>query len=739
VAHEERGGSEVSGGPDPDAAVEAAGARTNADDDVPSDRGRLTRVLWWCGFGIVVGLYYGAHLLPVSPGVALVLNQAAFSLPFAMSVVGSLLAARRSPGSERRFWLLLALGNTVLLASEVYYSGYMILVDVAGPKTPSLFEALNLTGAALFFVLLMSMTRPQSSSTTARIRFGADVAGVMIVCVAIVYSVIVTPLFDAYHITEPAVRLLAAVYPMIGIVMLSGTLSNIVGFKVSKWESWEKLIAIALGVFSVGLVMWPLSAVTATPGMTFSVFDIMYIGGEYLLFMATVTRLTTCAPSRMRPMPPPMALGEPARRAWTSSLVAAAMLGGIIYFVFRAYASASDPRGWAWFSIAAAALGTLLVTRTALITVENGHLFQRSVTDPLTGLYNHRYFHERLATEIEIAERYADPLSVAVLDLDDFSEANNVRGHSSSDELLVFVALCVSRACRGTDSVCRIGGDEFGLVMPETSPEEAGRICSRIVDVLRTECTSLGWQATASIGYAGYPADADDKEELLRRADGAQYWAKCHGKNQAVRFDADVVQVLDADERIRRLEEQSHLATVRALAAAVDARDPLTQNHSRSVARLAVALATEIGLDHEHVRLIEIAGVLHDVGKIGIADEVLKKPGLLTEEEREQVNEHAVLGQRILESTNLTEILPWTGAHHERWDGKGYPQGLAGEDIPIEARMLALCDTYDAMTSGRPYRPALSRIEALHDIDLNAGAQFDPVLTDTFVRMMKRS
>lgn len=733
------GGCEVSAGPDPDAAVEAADARTNLDDGVPSDRGRLTRVLWWCGFGIVAGSYYGAHLLPVSPGVALVLNQAAFSLPFAMSVIGSLLAARRSPGSERRFWLLLALGNTVLLASEVYYSGYMILVDIAGPKTPSLFEALNLAGAALFFVLLMSMTRLQSRSTAARIRFGADVAGVMIVCVAIVHSVIVTPLFDAYHIAEPAVRLLGAVYPMIGIVMLSGTLSNIVGFKVSKWESWEKLIAIALGVFSVGLVMWPLSVVAATPGMTFSVFDIMYIGGEYLLFMATVTRLTTAAPSRMRPMPPPLALDEPARRTWASSLVPAAMLGGSIYFVFRTYASAGDPRGWAWFSIAAATLGTLLVTRTALLTVENGHLFQRSVTDPLTGLYNHRYFHERLATEIEIAQRYADPLSVAVLDLDDFSEVNNVRGHSAGEELLVFVALCVSRACRGTDSVCRIGGDEFGLVMPETSPEEAGRICSRIVDVLRTECTSLGWQATASIGYAGYPADADDKEELLRRADGAQYWAKYHGKNQAVRFDADVVQVLDADERIRRLEEQSHLATVRALAAAVDARDPLTQNHSRNVARLAVALATEVGLDHEHVRLIEIAGVLHDVGKIGIADEVLKKPGLLTEEEREQVNEHAVLGQRILASTNLTEILPWTGAHHERWDGKGYPQGLAGEDIPIEARILALCDAYEAMTSERPYRPALSRIEALHDIDLNAGAQFDPELTDRFVRMMKRS
>ena len=705
---------------------------------LPDERTRLTRALWWSGFLLVAGVYYGAHLLPVSPAFALVLNQSAFSLPFAMSVVGSLLAASRSVGPERRFWVLLAVGNTVLLASEVYYSAYMILVDVRGPPTPSAFEALNLAGALVFFVLLLSMTRLRGRSTAMRVRFAADAIGVMIVFAAAIYTLVVTPLFDSYHVANPATRVLAALYPMIGIVMLGGTVTNIVGVKMSKWESWEKLVFGSLAIFSFGLVVWPLSAVMVSPGTSYSAFDVLYIGGEYLLFMATVLRLTSDAPLRLRPMPPPLAFGGAARRSWTSLAVPVAMFAGIPYFIFRAYVASVDRVGWAAFSLAACTLGTLLVTRTALVAVENGHLFHRSVTDPLTGLYNHRYFHERLTTELEMAARYSDVLSVAVLDLDDFSEVNNVRGHGAGDELLAYAGLCLSRACRGSDVVCRIGGDEFGLVLPETSPEEATAICSRIVDSLRAECTSMGLPVTASIGFASYPADAPDKDELLRKADGAQYWAKYHGKNRAVRFDADVVQALDADERIRRLEEQSHLATVRALAAAVDARDPLTQNHSRNVARLAVALATEIGLDHERVRLLEVAGVLHDVGKIGVADELLKKGSALTPEERLEVERHSLLGERILASTNLDDVLPWIAAHHERWDGRGYPRGLAGEEIPLEARILGLCDAYDAMTSERPHRRAYSLIEALHEIDLGAGAQFDATLAEAFIRMMKR-
>jgi putative nucleotidyltransferase with HDIG domain len=247
-----------------------------------------------------------------------------------------------------------------------------------------------------------------------------------------------------------------------------------------------------------------------------------------------------------------------------------------------------------------------------------------------------------------------------------------------------------------------------------------------------------GWPVTASIGVAGYPDDAGDREDLVRKADGAQYWAKFHGKNQVVVYDPEVVLALDAEERIRNLQQQSHLATVRALAAAVDARDPLTQYHSRNVATLAVALAERVGLDRNKTQLLEVAALLHDIGKIGISDAVLRKTGKLTPSERAHIEEHPLLGEQILSSTRLTEILPWVVAHHERYDGRGYPCGLAGPAIPYEARILAICDAYDAMTSDRPYRRALSKAAAVQEIDLNMGTQFDPQLAEEFIRLVGR-
>jgi len=253
---------------------------------------------------------------------------------------------------------------------------------------------------------------------------------------------------------------------------------------------------------------------------------------------------------------------------------------------------------------------------------------------------------------------------------------------------------------------------------------------------LRTGEHIDGWPVTGSIGVASYPDHAKDREELVRKADGAQYWAKYHGKNQVVRFDAGTVQALDADERIRRLEEQSHLGTVRALAAAVDARDPLTQYHSRNVAALAVLVARDLGMAPERVRLIEMAAVLHDIGKIGITDEILIKPGPLTEEETALVREHSALGERILASTSLDQVLPWIRHHHERWDGAGYPDGLAAVAIPLEARVLSVCDAYDAMINERPYHRALSRAEAKQELVDCMGTQFDPAVVEVFIGML---
>jgi diguanylate cyclase (GGDEF)-like protein/putative nucleotidyltransferase with HDIG domain len=704
-------------------------------DEVPA-RARRARWFAWSGFVLVAATYLGAHLLPLPPRGVLVVNQLAFLVPIALAVVGGFLAYRMAETAERRFWLVVTINNALILAAETYYSGYMIFVDIKGPPSPSAFEALMLLAAALFFGLLMSMTRLASSSLVTRWRFVTDVVGCAIVAVAVVYAVVAAPLFDRSHITNPATRVLGALYPVIGIIMIGGMLSNVVGMKTSRWEPWEKLVTLGFGVFSVGLVLWPLAAVSTAPGSSASVFDLAYIGGEYLLLMATVVRLTTPGRSRLRPMPPPAAFTR--SRAPFALVVPSALILGVAYFALKAAASSHEPLGYALFSVAAVTLVFLLITHTGLTAVENGHLFQRSVTDPLTGLYNHRHFHERLADELGFAARYEQPMAVAVLDLDDFSRVNNLRGHTAGDQLLIEVAGRIRGVCRDTDAVCRVGGDEFGLILPETSAEAAQAVCERVLESLKDGWRLLGWPVTASLGLALYPDDAVERGDLLRKADGAQYWAKYHGKDKAVRFDAEVIEALDADERIQRVEERSHVATVRALAAAVDARDSLTQDHSRNVARLAVALAAELGLDAEKVKLIEVAAMLHDIGKIGISDDVLKKKGPLSADERKHIQEHPQLGERILASTNIPEILPWALSHHERWDGTGYPHGLAGEDIPLEARILAICDAYDSMTSERPYRHAMTTSEALQELYLSAGTQFDPFLADAFIALAKR-
>jgi putative nucleotidyltransferase with HDIG domain len=214
-------------------------------------------------------------------------------------------------------------------------------------------------------------------------------------------------------------------------------------------------------------------------------------------------------------------------------------------------------------------------------------------------------------------------------------------------------------------------------------------------------------------------------------------WAKSRGGDRAVVFDPQVVDVLDSREHISFLERSLHTQMVEVLAAAVDARDPYTQFHSRNVAAHAEVLARGAGLSEEHVRLVHSAGLLHDVGKIGIPDDILRKTSRLDDEEFERIREHPSLGVRILQASARQEILPWIAAHHERWDGRGYPEALTADRIPFEARILAVCDSFDAMTTDRPYRPALELSEAVAELETNAGTQFDPELVALFTHLLR--
>ena len=244
---------------------------------------------------------------------------------------------------------------------------------------------------------------------------------------------------------------------------------------------------------------------------------------------------------------------------------------------------------------------------------------------------------------------------------------------------------------------------------------------------------------TVSVGVAVFPEHGLEGPDLVDGAAAALRWAKIHGKDRVETFSEEHRLHAGVEAEASDHRAQSHLASLRALAAAVDAREPETRYHSQGVAHLAVLVARKLGLPEARVRLVEQAALMHDIGKIGVTDGILTKPGRLTPQEFEQMKEHPVLGAQIVASSALGVIAPWVRAHHERWDGTGYPGRLAAQSIPFEARILSVCDAYEAMTSPRSYRSALSPAAALQEVDLNMGVQFDPEVAEVLIQVVRRS
>jgi diguanylate cyclase (GGDEF)-like protein len=343
-----------------------------------------------------------------------------------------------------------------------------------------------------------------------------------------------------------------------------------------------------------------------------------------------------------------------------------------------------------------------------------------ALTDPLTELGNHRHFHERLRDELEEARRRQRNLTLALVDLDDFKAVNDRFGHPAGDDVLREVA---SRL-RQTGESFRLGGDEFAVLLVAESPAAtlaAGRALVERVARLRLERVG---SITISAGLAA-AADAIDHNELIRRADDALYAAKADGKN-AARVARPEPVGLSALRRLSRPDPAVRQRAAAALAAAVDERDGLDGGHSTRVGDLAVAIATRLALDAAEADVLWVAGALHDLGKLALPAELLRKVDPLTEAERVLVERHAPMGHRMLEGLGIGPIASWVLHHHERWDGLGYPDGLAGEQIPLGARVLAVADAFDAMTSGGAYRPPLPASSALAELERCAGTQFDP-------------
>ncbi len=383
----------------------------------------------------------------------------------------------------------------------------------------------------------------------------------------------------------------------------------------------------------------------------------------------------------------------------------------------------------------------VLATQAGM-ALANAQLHARALAqaseDSLTGLLNHRAFQDRIEQEVARTRRGGQNLALIMIDLDGFGTVNNAHGHQAGDVTLLAVARCLRDQTRQADVAARYGGDEFALILPETGLDEALDTAERVRSELARLTVAHGSQAihvTTSIGVAVMPGHATTREDLIGAADRASYAAKRAGKDRVRQAEAGALPH-DPVALAARLDD-ANLATVETIAATVDAKDAYTRGHSGRVATYAAAIADALGLPEADVARIRQAGLLHDVGKIGVPDAVLLKPGQLTDEEFAVIKQHPEIGERILRGLPfLAEILPAVRHHHERWDGRGYPDGLAGDAIPPDAAIMAVADSLDAMTSSRTYRVALPIAEAIRRVREGAGAQYDPRVVVAFDRAL---
>src|SRR6202140_4274419 len=432
--------------------------------------------------------------------------------------------------------------------------------------------------------------------------------------------------------------------------------------------------------------------------------------------------------------------------------------------------------------------------------LHNAYSFQKAqeqaITDGLTGVKTHRFFMEALGNEWKRSTRAARAFALVLMDLDRFKFVNDFYGHLDGDLLLQRVAHILEQNCRHSDVVARYGGDEFVILMPETNGEQSRQIAAKLRSWICADPLIREKNVTSSFGVATFPVNGSTPQELIQVADASMYLSKHQGGNAvstADQFDVNDSKrwkrdVLDAylgvtlkrlfvtgpdafveiysriEQFARSLAETESgskpqganemsgssgdssfeplppivMDTLTSLALAVDAKDQFTQGHSNKVSSYAVLIAEAIGMKGPEIEEVRLGGMLHDVGKVGIMESILNKNGPLNPDEWESMKRHVEFGSKLLEPLRGTEsIREMVAHHHEFFDGSGYPEGLAGGQIPRGARIIAIADAYDTITSERTYKKARTPEEAFQELDRCGNSQFDPEILRMFISRLR--
>jgi diguanylate cyclase (GGDEF)-like protein/putative nucleotidyltransferase with HDIG domain len=386
------------------------------------------------------------------------------------------------------------------------------------------------------------------------------------------------------------------------------------------------------------------------------------------------------------------------------------------------------------FVAVALALLAVIVHQRREIATLGLRLTEASRVDALTGLLNRRAFEEMLNFELDRSRRTGRPLSVIVGEIDGMGRLNAERGHNAGDVALRQVGQHMSKWKRRIDSAGRIGGEKFGVLLPETDEHGAFLVAERLRRASRRGFGQDALPLRISFGVASYPEHGEEFGVLMGAAGRAVDAAVELGRDRSVVYCADVARMLA--ELPPPGSTEPRLSSVIGLAQELDVRDTGSTGHCNTVARYAELMARELGLDPDHVERVRLAGLLHDIGKTGVSDRLMSKSGPLEPDEWHSIRTHPEIGARLLAHPEFEDLREWVLAHHERPDGKGYPFGLARGQIPIEASILAVADAYEAMTSERAFRSALGEEVAISELRAGAGSQFDAAVVDVFVGIL---
>jgi len=714
----------------PDEARQRRGDVASASKFALARGGRLAVALWLAAIACLIvfaadaALHGGHHEGGPEP-----VTQAVYVMFFVAAATLCGLRGFRMPGA-RAPWLAFALALGLQGAGWAYH--FLVTQNLEAPPYPSLGDALWLSYYGAVFVGLLLLLRMRLVSDRSSLWADSVIAAAGLGAVGA--AILVDPLIASTGGDAAAVATNLA-YPLSDFLVLTLIVS---AFALTGWRPgplWG-LMGVAFGIQIVADVVYMMGAASGTYE-TGTLLDASWMVVALLIVYAAWKRGEDPKPGLRldgwRMFAPPVLF----------TLIA---LGVLVYGTFVDLPIAATV-------LAVVALVGSIVRMTSE-SIHQRHLSELARRDPLTGLLNHREFH--LAVETEIQGEPQNPISVILFDLDGFKQVNDRRGHAEGDRVLRTVAEIVKRACRAEDVPGRTGGDEFALLMPDTAgagAEAVGERVKREVDALRE---GVG----VSYGIAEWPADGPTKEMFMLRADVALYAQKSGGDGEGLlsaepalspkgveaeraatdreleraQLRAYATDVRESYGReLRRVKElkQGYLDTVLALAATVSAKDDYTGGHMHRVRDLGLMLGRVVDPEGADDPQMSYGFLLHDIGKLTVPDAILTKPGSLDEDEWTVMRMHPESGVKILANVPFLErALEVVLHHHERWDGEGYPHGLRREQIPLWARIFAVVDTLDAMTTDRPYRKGLPLQIAFEELEDKSGSQFDPACVE---------